>query len=558
MVATRTKKLGQILIDSGKITPDQLELALKEQKQTGEKLGLILQRLGVCSEKEIARVLASQAGVGYVSLGEEWVARDALDLIPGETAEKHRILPITLRGNTLTLAMANPLDLDSIDQISRLTGHYIEVVHSTESDIQDALVRYYGAKTDLDGLLQEAIDRARSAYDSGAKLGEADSPYIQLVEMIIRKGVEDSATDIHVEPEEKVVRIRYRLDGRLVQGPFLPVDLQSIATTRLKILAGMNISEVRIPQDGRIVFKIGKRQVDLRVSSFPTIHGETIVCRILDKQNLVVGMGKLGMHKKMAKIFRQDISKPHGIILVTGPTGSGKTTTLYSALSFLNQPDTKIITLEDPVEYELPVISQAQINNAKGFTFAKGLRAILRQDPDILLVGEIRDQETAQLAIRAALTGHLVFSTLHTNTAVGAIPRLIDMGVEPFLLSATLVSILAQRLVRKVCPVCRVKEEPTEEQRELLRLDELDASSSKFTVGKGCPSCRDVGYSGRCAVFEYLQVDEKIRHLINEGGSADAIQAAAVANDMRTLRQDTLDKLLAGKTSLAETVRVVA
>jgi len=558
MVATKTKKLGQILIDSGKISPDQLELALKEQKQTGEKLGQILQRLGISSEKEIARVLASQAGVGYVSLSEEWIAREALDLIPSEQAEKYRVLPIALRGNTLTMAMANPLDLDAIDQIGRLTGHYVEVVHATESDIQDALVRYYGTKTDLDGLLQDAIDQARSAYESGAKLGEADSPYIRLVELIIRKGIDDGATDIHVEPEEKVVRTRYRLDGRLVQGPFLPADLQSIVTTRLKILAGMNISEVRIPQDGRIIFKINNRQVDLRVSSFPSVHGETIVCRILDKQNLVVGLGKLGMNKVMAKSFRQDISKPHGIFLVTGPTGSGKTTTLYSALSYLNQPDTKIITLEDPVEYELPVISQAQINVAKGFTFAKGLRAILRQDPDILLVGEIRDHETAQLAIRAALTGHLVFSTLHTNTAVGAIPRLIDMGIEPFLLSATLVSVLAQRLVRKVCPVCRVKEEPTEEQRELLRLDELEDSNPTFTVGKGCPSCRDVGYSGRCAVFEYLRVDERIRHMINDGSSADAIQAAAVEDGMRTLRQDTLDKLLAGKTSLTELMRVVS
>ncbi len=558
MVVTRTKKLGQILVDSGTISSEQLELALKEQKPTGEKLGVILQRLGICSEDQIARVVANQAGVGYVNLAEEWIERTALDLISGETAEKLGALPLSLRGNTLTVALANPLDLDSIDTLGRLTGHYIEVVTAADSDLRAALIKNYGARTDLDSMLQDCIEQAGKAVESGAKLGDADSPFIRLVDLIIRKGVEDGATDIHLEPEEMVLRTRYRIDGRLVQGPFLAKDLQSIVITRVKILAGMNISESRVPQDGRIMFKIEKRQIDLRVSTFPTVHGETVVCRVLDKQNLVVGLGKLGMSKKMLKKFQRDIARPHGIILVTGPTGSGKTTTLYSALSSLNQPDTKIITLEDPVEYELSVISQAQIHVAQGFTFAKGLRAILRQDPDIILVGEIRDQETAQMAIRAALTGHLVFSTLHTNTAVGAIPRLIDMGVEEFLLSATLVSVLAQRLVRKVCPVCRVKEEPTAEQREILQLDELDNPNPTFTVGKGCPSCRDMGYSGRAAVFEYLHVDKKIRSLINEGATADDIQATAIEAGMRTLRQDTLDKLLAGKTSLAEMMRVVS
>jgi type IV pilus assembly protein PilB len=558
MVVTRTKKIGQILIETGAITPEQLELALKEQKQTGEKLGQILQRLGICSEQEIARVLASQAGVSFVSLHEEWVAQEALDLLPGAYAEQHSVLPLSLRGKTLVLAMANPLDLDTIDEIGRMTGHYVEVVHATDSEIQEALERYYGAKTDLDAMLQEAIEGARAAVDSGVKLEEADSPFIRLVDLLLRKGVEEGCTDIHIEPEEKVVRTRYRIDGRLVQGPFLAKDLQSIVVTRVKILAGLNISQTRLPQDGRIVYELGQRKVDLRVSTFPSIYGETTVCRVLDKQNAPIGLDKLGMSREMRELFRRDISRPHGLILVTGPTGSGKTTTLYSALTYLNQPDTKIITLEDPVEYELPVINQAQVHPEQGFTFAQGLRSMLRQDPDIVLVGEIRDTETAQMAIRAALTGHLVFSTLHTNNAAGAIPRLVDMGIEPFLLAATLVSALAQRLVRKVCPVCRVPAEPTPEQRELLRLDELDITKPRFTTGKGCPSCRDTGYSGRCAVFEYLPVDNAIRRLITQKADAETVREAARAAGMRTLFDDALDKVLSGKTSLSEMLRIAS
>jgi type IV pilus assembly protein PilB len=558
MVVTKTKKLGQLLVESGVITPEQLELALKEQKQTGEKLGVVFQRLGICAEDEIARFLAGQAGVAYVSLADEWVENEALAKMPADFAEAHHVLPVNLRGKTLVLAMANPLDLDTIDAVGQLTGCYVEVVHATESDIQEALLRYYGTKTDFDAILQDSIEKARDALRHGAKLGESDSPFIRLVNLIIRKGIEDKATDIHLEPEEKVVRTRYRIDGRLVQGPFLANELQSIVTTRVKIMAGLNISETRQPQDGRIVYRVGSRSVDLRVSTFPTVHGETVVCRILDKQNLIVGMDKLGMNPEMSKAFKQDISRPHGIFLVTGPTGSGKTTTLYSALSHLNQPDTKIITLEDPVEYELPVINQAQIQAQQGLTFAKGLRAILRQDPDIILVGEIRDEETARMAIRAALTGHLVFSTLHTNTAVGAIPRLIDMGIEPYMLSATLVSVLAQRLVRQVCKVCRVHEEASEDQRELLRLDDLEDAPKAFSIGKGCPSCRDTGYAGRCAVFEYLRVDNQIRGLITSGTPAKDIEAAAIKGGMLSLRQDALEKLVKGKTSLIEVMRVVA
>ncbi|MEZ4387280.1 MAG: ATPase, T2SS/T4P/T4SS family [Candidatus Krumholzibacteriia bacterium] len=558
MAVVKTKRLGEILIDAGLVTAEKLDLALREQRHTGEKLGMVLQRLGICSEQEIGKVLARQAGVPIVSLVGLEVDADVLPLVERDFAEQRQVLPLKVRGSTLQVAMGNPLDLGTIDELTRQTGKYIEVVHAPVSEISDALLRSYGAGDAGSAEIALLIDAAQKALRSGVKLNEDDSPFVRLVDRILAMGLTLGATDIHIEPEEKVMRCRYRVDGRLTQGTVLPADLQSIVITRLKILAEMNISETRVPQDGRILFHAGPRAVDLRVSTFPTVQGEGIVCRLLDKENLIVGLGKLGMPDDILLTFSRDITRPHGIVLVTGPTGSGKTTTLYSALTYLNKPDTKIITLEDPVEYELPMINQAQINTAKGFTFAKGLRAILRQDPDIILVGEIRDTETAQLAIRAALTGHLVFSTLHTNSAAGAIPRLLDMGVEPFLLSATLVSVLAQRLVRTVCPECG---EPTtlgETDRELLGLTTQDLEGATLRAGKGCRMCHDTGYRGRLAVFEYMHISNELRRLISEGRDATVIEAAAHAAGQRSLRDDAMLKMLAGQTTLPELLRVVS
>jgi type IV pilus assembly protein PilB len=557
MAQIKTKKLGEILIEAGTITPDKLDLALREQSQTKEKLGTIFQRLGICSEKEIAKVLAGQAGVACVNLNQVEVDAEQLGLVDREYAEKFSLIPLQRKGSTLQVAMANPLDLVIIDELGRKSGKYIEVVHAPESEIQDAIVRYYGIRAGSGNEITELISKSQKALASGVKLGEGDSPFIRLVDKMIAQGIDEGATDIHIEPEEKVLRCRYRVDGRLIQGPILPGELRGIVTTRVKIMAEMNISESRIPQDGRILFDTGKRKLDLRVSTFPTVNGEGIVCRILDKEALIVGLERLGMDSDILTRFRQDIAKPNGIILVTGPTGSGKTTTLYSALTYLNKPDTKIITLEDPVEYELPVINQAQINTSKGFTFAKGLRAILRQDPDILLVGEIRDVETAQLAIRAALTGHLVFSTLHTNSAAGAIPRLLDMGVEPFLLSATLVSILAQRLVRQVCEHCGEPCEPNPEDMELMEWSSEDLAGGKMMEGQGCSLCRNSGHRGRLAVFEYLHVDKVIRKLIADGKDAVEIEDAARNQGQKGLRSDALKKMMAGRTTMKEVMRVV-
>ena len=557
MAQVKTKRLGQILVEAGTVTEEKLDMALREQRQTGEKLGMVLQRLGICSEKEIAKVLAGQAGVACVDLGRMEVSGEVLGLVTREFAEKRSLLPIHLEGSTLQVAMANPLDLPTTDELTRLTGKYIEVVHAPESEIRDAQVRLYGLCVDDSSGAPHLIEVAQQALASGVKLGEEDSPFIQLVDMLLRRGVVEGATDIHIEPEEKVLRCRYRIDGSLTQGPIMPHELMAIVITRMKIMAEMDISESRVPQDGRIMFDTGRKKVDLRVSTFPTVHGEGIVCRILDKENLIVGLDRLGMPDKMAECFRRDINKPNGIILVTGPTGSGKTTTLYSALTFLNKPDTKIITLEDPVEYELPVINQAQINNAKGFTFAKGLRAILRQDPDILLVGEIRDVETAQMAIRAALTGHLVFSTLHTNSAAGAIPRLLDMGIEPFLLSATLVSVVAQRLVRTICTDCGEPVVPDPEELDTMGLVPSDVAGRDIKEGKGCVLCRQSGYRGRMAIFEYLSVDKEIRGMIAAGQDGGAIAEAAAHQGQPTLRDDGLDKYRAGQTTLREIMKVV-
>jgi type IV pilus assembly protein PilB len=558
MSQVKTKRLGQILIESGTLTPEKLDLALREQKQTGEKLGATLQRLGICSEREISRVLASQAGVECVDLTRLEIDRAVLFLVEREFAESRSLLPLRLRGSTLQVAMANPLDLATTDELARLTGKYIEVVHAPESEIRDATLRHFGGQSGNGDDIPQLVEAARRTLEAGGNLGQQDSPYIRLVDAVLRQGVSEGATDIHIEPEEKVLRCRYRIDGRLVQGAVLPHELLPIVVTRVKIMAEMNISENRVPQDGRIVFDAGRKKVDMRVSTFPTVHGETIVCRILDKEALIVGLDRLKMPAPMLETFKRDITRPNGIILVTGPTGSGKTTTLYSALTFLNRPDTKIITLEDPVEYELPVINQAQVNNAKGFTFATGLRAILRQDPDILLVGEIRDVETAQMAIRAALTGHLVFSTLHTNSAVGAIPRLLDMGVEPFLLSATLVAVVAQRLVRKVCDGCAEPVTPDPAQVAMLGLDESVLAGINARAGRGCALCRQTGYRGRMAVFEYLAVDQQLRTMIAERCDVAELEQTAREAGQTFLRDDAITKFSDGRTTLSEVLRVVS
>ncbi|MBF8260240.1 MAG: T2SP E protein, partial [Actinobacteria bacterium] len=424
----KRKLLGERLIEAGLVTQDQLDLAMREQKRTGERVGEILVGLGFVTQELISSVLASEAGVTFVQLDNYLIEPKAIKCVPEAMARRFKIIPILLEPPRITIAMANVFDVLAIDEVHRLTGHVVDLVSATEGSVLAAIEQYYVAGS---GSIEEIIQRSIRQVEAG-RISEADlaagAPIVRLVDQLFLTAVQDSATDIHFEPEERVFRIRFRVDGKLRPGPSMPKALQPAVTARVKILSGLNIAETRLPQDGKINFYVGKRKIDLRVSTLPCVHGENMVLRVLDKSKVVVGLEALGFSEGNLVRFRQAIESRNGIILVCGPTGSGKTTTLYSALSYINSLDRSIITLEDPVEYELPIIRQCQINVKAGLTFSSGLRSILRHDPDVILVGEMRDSETAELAIRSSLTGHLVFSTLHTNDASGAIPRLINMG----------------------------------------------------------------------------------------------------------------------------------
>lgn len=555
MEAVKYKPLGMRLIETGRITSDQLELALRRQERTGELLGEILCKLGFVSEDEILSQVAAEAGTEHIDLNYTLVEAEALKLIPEAFARTNKIFPFSLTNDTLVVAMANTFDVVIIDRLQSLTQHDIEAVSATESDIIKAIDRYYGAGFDIEDFIEDSIREAEGKTLNNGEVGLAEAaPVVKLVDQLMLKAVKDAATDIHLEAEESVFKVRYRIDGILRQGPSLPKILQPAITARIKVMANLNISEKRVPQDGRYNFYAGKKRINLRVSTFPTIFGESVVLRVLDKEKLVLGLENLGFSKRTLTLFRDVIQKPHGICLVTGPTGSGKTTTLYSTLSYINSLEKNVITLEDPVEYELQTINQCQINVKAGLTFATGLRAILRQDPDVIFVGEIRDSETLEMATRAALTGHLVFSTLHTNDAVGAIPRLKEMGIKPFILSSVLIGVLAQRLVRIICPQCKEK---IPAPLELLERVGLNGKfrEYQFYKGRGCEACYHTGYKGRIGIFEFLPITSTISQLIAEGGSNQKIRQEARHQRMSTMLEDGLRKAILGMTTLEEVLR---
>jgi len=552
MAERSRERLGERLINAGVITEEQLELALKEQKRTGELLGEVLQHLGFATEEAISSVLAAQAGVCQIDLKDYLIDAEVLNLISEDFARKHKLIPISLEDNRLTIAMANSFDVLALDEIQKMTTTNVEALSATESEILSAIEQHYVAKGESPNVLEEIIRLAESGSVSEEDLAR-QSPIIRLVDQLIIQGVKDGATDIHFEPDEKILRVRYRVDGILQSGPSIPKSLQASTIARIKIMSDLNISENRLPQDGKIRFYIGKKRIDLRVSTFPTVFGENVVLRILDKSRLILGLDKLGFTTKNLDIFKRLLKKSNGIVLVTGPTGSGKTTTLYSALSYINSLEQNIITLEDPIEYELPLICQSQINPKAGLTFSTGLRSILRQDPDIILVGEMRDHETAEMAIRSALTGHLVFSTLHTNDSAGAIPRLLDMGVEPFLIASSLIGVIAQRLIRLICTKCK---EPTEPEEEILHQLNLKRNEHIFYQGKGCKECNHTGYRGRIALFEILVISPTIKKLIIERAESTLILKTACEEGTITLYQDALQRALQGKTTIEEVIRV--
>ncbi len=553
-VAPRRKMLGERLIEAGLISADQLDLGLREQKRTGERIGEILVNLGFVAQEQISAVLASQAGVAFVPLDNYLIEPAALQTIPEAMARRHKMIPILLEPPRLTVALANVFDVLAIDEVQRVTGYVVDAVSSTESGILAAIDQYYSGGISIEEVVQKSIRQVEAGRLSEADLA-AGAPIIRLVDQIFLSAVQEAATDIHMEPEERVFRIRFRVDGKLRMGPSLPKTLQPAVTARVKILSSMNIAETRQPQDGKINFYVGKRKIDLRVSTLPTVHGENLVLRVLDKSRLVIGMESLGFDEATLARLRKAIESRNGIVTVCGPTGSGKTTTLYSALSYINSLDRSIITLEDPVEYELPVIRQCQINVKAGLTFATGLRSILRHDPDVILVGEMRDAETVELAVRAALTGHLVFSTLHTNDAAGAIPRLINMGQEPFLVASALRAVVGQALIRINCPACRVEYKPS---AEIIARAGLPPESihGTFLRGKGCDQCGQTGFRGRVGVYELLEVTPEIsRHVMRRANSRELLETA-MAEGMTTMRQDGVAKAMRGLTTLEEVVQL--
>lgn len=564
MAAILKQKLGDILLQAGYITEKQLEECLAEQKTSGKRLGTILVQKGYVTEQSLIEVLEFQLGVPHVILAKRQIAPDIVKSVPEHVARKYKVFPVEKRGNKLTIGMLDPTDVFALDDIRILLGCEIQPVIVTEEDLNQALGQYYGRGMVEDVMkevnieLEEEQEEDISAAELKAMI--EDAPIVKLVNLIIAQAVGERASDIHIEPTEKEVIVRYRIDGHLRKMMTSPKNTQAAIISRLKIMSQMDIAEKRIPQDGRIQMKVENQAIDIRVSSIPTVFGEKIVMRLLFKNTALANIETLGFLPESLAKFRSVYSHPHGIILVTGPTGSGKSTTLSSVLNELNDPDVNIMTVEDPVEYQIPGVNQVQVNNKAGLTFAGALRSFLRQDPDIIMVGEIRDNETARIATQAALTGHLVLSTLHTNDAPSSITRIIDMGIEPFLVASTVAGIIAQRLVRGLCKEC--KEEYQIDENDPLysivkkTLPELPDGPVKAYRGRGCRQCNNTGYAKRLAIHEVLVISPELRSLISKNVSSDVLKQGAIKTaGMNTLLKDGLVKALSGKTSVEEIVR---
>ncbi len=544
------KRLGDLLVEAGLISEDQLQLVLT-QKAQGQRLGDALLQRGYITEQQLIEVLEVQLGIPHISLYGYPFETNLFSLISKETAMRNLLIPIKKDGDKLFVAMVDPMDFFAIDDLRLATGFQIEAVLATKDDIVRAINKYYDIDEEFDDLLD------------GGKIGESnreeritdeDSPIVRLVNQILSNAVMQKASDIHIDPQETKVIIRYRVDGMLRVERVLSKNMQSFLTARIKIMANLDITENRIPQDGRIKVNLSVYPVDLRVSTLPTVHGEKIVLRILDLGNALIDLDKIGFNKLNLARFSKMIDRPNGIVLITGPTGSGKSSTLYAALNQLNNEAVNIITIEDPVEFQLEGISQIQVNSNIGMTFATGLRSILRQDPNIIMVGEIRDKETVEVAIRASLTGHLVLSTLHTNDALSSINRLIDMGMEPFLVATSLAGIVAQRLIRKVCRDCGEPHEATPREVEIFAKRGLKID--KIMRGKGCASCNMTGYRGRIAIHEVVTINEEMRRAIMTDDSAGTLRQIAIKNKTIFLIDDGLLKVKQGLTTTEEVLKV--
>ena len=564
-------KLGEMLIKAGLLTPQKLEEVLEYQKTHGGKLGLNLINLGIVKEVEITRVLSQQYGVPSISLAEVKIDDTVVKLIPSEVAQKYLIMPVKRAGATLTIAMVDPTNVFAMDDIKFMTGYNVEPVVASEMSIKEAIDRYYGSihalelKKVMDEMAQEEdqnlelMDEEEDVDLAKLEASTEEAPVVRLVNLILTDSIKRGASDIHIEPYEKDFRVRFRIDGVLYEIMQPPMKLRDAITSRLKIMSKLDISEKRLPQDGRIKIKIklqGKnREMDYRVSVLPTLFGEKIVLRLLDKENLMLDMTRLGFEQESLTKFEKAIFKPYGMVLVTGPTGSGKTNTLYSSISRVNTPETNIMTAEDPVEFNLHGINQVQVKEQIGLNFAAALRSFLRQDPNIVLVGEIRDFETAEIAVKAALTGHLVLSTLHTNDAPSTINRLMNMGIEPYLVATSVHLICAQRLVRRVCRDCKAEVSMPVQALVDIGFAPNEASGVKLYKGKGCTTCNNTGYKGRVGLYEVLEITDNIREMILTGASSLELKQKAAEEGMITLRGSGLRKLKEGQTTVEEVVR---
>ncbi|MCC7257809.1 MAG: Flp pilus assembly complex ATPase component TadA [Gammaproteobacteria bacterium] len=553
------RQLGEFLLEKGLINQDQLRVALTEQKQKNERLGKILVRLGLISESVLRDVLAEMLRVESVDLSRVVPDADAVALLPEDVARRLRLLPIAFDPNTrvMTVAMSDTFDVVALDQVAALLGGHIEVrtLLASEAEILAAIDGFYDREFSLAGILQE-IDAPEAAGTPAAGVAdEVTQPLVRLVDALLADAVKRRASDIHLEPEDGFIRVRYRIDGVLRQVSTVHKKFWAPIVVRIKVLSGMDITETRAPQDGRISLNLGGRTVDFRVAAQPTIHGENVVLRILDRRAGVVPLEKLGLADDQLTLLRMLMARPEGVILVTGPTGSGKTTTLYSILNDRNDESVNIMTLEDPVEYPFPMIRQTSLGEAVKLDFAGGIRSLMRQDPDIILVGEIRDEATAEMAFRAAMTGHQVYSTLHTNSALGAIPRLLDIGLRPAILAGNIIGILAQRLVRRLCPDCRTPYAPSAIERRLLGV----AGEEPLTLHQagGCERCQQQGYRGRLAIMEIVRFDRELDYALAGGRSLGELRAIALAGGFRPLAEDGIRRVLAGDTSLEEVARVV-
>jgi type IV pilus assembly protein PilB len=561
------KKLGEILVEGGLLTQKQLEEALPFQKKSNLKLGQFLVREGIVSESQIVDLVSNQLRLEKYRPNKFTIDVELANLLPADIAHKYQAAPLQKNGLLLTIAMMDPLDINALDAIEVYTNCEVEAIICTESHLNQLLNSLYGSYAGIGGVLEDMeemeIDKTAEKVavtedvEVSSLQGMAEeAPVVRLVNSILSQGVREGASDIHVSPEKESVQVRFRVDGRLHEVPAPPKSMFLPIISRMKILANMDIAISRIPQDGRFTVKMKNKDINIRASTIPSIYGENMVLRLLDTSNSIYSLERLGMNEKDRQKLEQMISKPHGMILSTGPTGSGKSTSLYSILKKINQPDINIITVEDPVEYRIEKIRQVQLNRKAGMTFASGLRSILRQDPDVIMVGEIRDSETANIAVQAALTGHRVLSTLHTNDAPGAITRFVDMGIEPFLVASVMIVGFAQRLVRTVCPSCKAPYNPPVEALKFWGLDKM--KNANFQKGQGCFNCMHTGYKGRSGVYEVLIIDDLVKDLILQRASAHEIARAAVeAGDYSTLKENAAEKVIQGITSLEEAASAV-